>query len=745
MRKTIALTFILIGILVFSVFNTLATKAITLEEVQAQIQQLLQAINSLKVQIQTMNQTSTSVQSQPSTSSCPFVSLMYRGYSEEATTETTELQKLLKQDSSVYPEGLVTGYFGRLTEAAVQRFQAKYGIRVTGQVGPETRAKLCSFWQGGISIGNCGWCGNTCVRKTTGMYCAAVMPPTGYDCKEVNGVCQQVAISQTQLPDLTITDLTCSPNNNIQLGQSTQCNITIHNSGSVDAHTHKLEAFVGGRSAYSVYGIVSAGQTEQATFSWQCAEAGDFTVKAVVDSENIIQESNETNNEKTISICCGGTCTGLPTSNLPDLTITDITSDKGNIYIGQTQKISATEKNIGTASAGAHSSAIFGDDSTSPVTGGLTQPQTLLNGYGFVFSGNYTCTTAGYHTLTVKVDYLNQVQESNESNNNSVITVYCLASSQLPDLTITTITYNPIYPTIGQNVNFYVNEKNIGNATAGYHYIECFENNISVAKNIIPNELAPNATGQYSFIRNYTSKGTLAIKCKIDSDNRITESNETNNESVSSITIASASTSNLLVACVSSKTTNTFNVGESLALFALPTGGSGSYPTAVWSGDVTGTGLSRTVSFSTAGTKTATVKVTDSNGATATASCSVLITVSNVSIYPTQIGCIKSPAYNEDACSGYRLIKTLNYSAACYSLSQCLAVQGDGTCVKSPVYQGDTCSGYRLMSGVSRNCYTYDQCLTANQASFLESLRIQLAQINELVKKLTASLIEMNR
>jgi len=91
------------------------------------------------------------------------------------------------------------------------------------------------------------------------------------------------------------------------------------------------------------------------------------------------------------------------------------------------------------------------------------------------------------------------------------------------------------------------------------------------------------------------------------------------------------------------------------------------------------------------------------------------------------------------------VFKTLNYSAACYSLSQCLAVQGDGTCVKSPVYQGDTCSGYRLMSGVSRNCYTYDQYLTANQASFLESLQMQLAQISELVKKLTASLIEMNR
>lgn len=60
------------------------------------------------------------------------------------------LQKDLARDPSLYPEGLVTGYFGPLTLKAVQRFQTKYGIvssgtSVTtgyGRVGPRTRAKL---------------------------------------------------------------------------------------------------------------------------------------------------------------------------------------------------------------------------------------------------------------------------------------------------------------------------------------------------------------------------------------------------------------------------------------------------------------------------------------------------------------------------------------------------------------------------------------------------------------------------
>jgi len=56
--------------------------------------------------------------------------------------EVYNLQKVLAQDPTVYPEGQITGYFGELTEKAVKRFQSKYGIRVTGEVGPQTRAKL---------------------------------------------------------------------------------------------------------------------------------------------------------------------------------------------------------------------------------------------------------------------------------------------------------------------------------------------------------------------------------------------------------------------------------------------------------------------------------------------------------------------------------------------------------------------------------------------------------------------------
>ena len=55
-------------------------------------------------------------------------------------------QFLVNQGPDIYPEGLVTGYFGSLTSAAVERFQGKYGIAGAGEAGygvfgPKTRAK----------------------------------------------------------------------------------------------------------------------------------------------------------------------------------------------------------------------------------------------------------------------------------------------------------------------------------------------------------------------------------------------------------------------------------------------------------------------------------------------------------------------------------------------------------------------------------------------------------------------------
>lgn len=65
-------------------------------------------------------------------------------------SDVSSLQKLLKKDRTIYPEGIVNGNFGPATERALKRFQKKYGIATPGVagyglVGPKTRAKLNSL------------------------------------------------------------------------------------------------------------------------------------------------------------------------------------------------------------------------------------------------------------------------------------------------------------------------------------------------------------------------------------------------------------------------------------------------------------------------------------------------------------------------------------------------------------------------------------------------------------------------
>jgi peptidoglycan hydrolase-like protein with peptidoglycan-binding domain len=56
--------------------------------------------------------------------------------------DVSALQTFLAKDSTIYPEGLVTGFFGSLTEAAVKRYQTEFGISAVGRVGPATLASI---------------------------------------------------------------------------------------------------------------------------------------------------------------------------------------------------------------------------------------------------------------------------------------------------------------------------------------------------------------------------------------------------------------------------------------------------------------------------------------------------------------------------------------------------------------------------------------------------------------------------
>lgn len=88
------------------------------------------------------------------TTATPFTLQMKLGMQGD---EISRLQTFLKQYPEIYPEGLVTGYYGSLTKKAVERFQEKYGIAKAGdpgygEVGPKTRAKINELMGAGTGV-----------------------------------------------------------------------------------------------------------------------------------------------------------------------------------------------------------------------------------------------------------------------------------------------------------------------------------------------------------------------------------------------------------------------------------------------------------------------------------------------------------------------------------------------------------------------------------------------------------------
>ncbi len=120
----------------------LISRAATIEELTAQIQALLQQVTALQSAVAG----GTGSAGTQAGGVC-ISGTLSRGMENASVTN---LQAYLAKDPSVYPEAIVSGYYGVLTERAVQRYQSAQGIVSSGSpeatgwglVGPRTREHI---------------------------------------------------------------------------------------------------------------------------------------------------------------------------------------------------------------------------------------------------------------------------------------------------------------------------------------------------------------------------------------------------------------------------------------------------------------------------------------------------------------------------------------------------------------------------------------------------------------------------
>lgn len=152
-------------------------------QIQAQAQALLAQIAALQAQISSYNTTtnvSTGTGAVRDASSCPLIGRTLRqGISGD---DVLRLQQFLARDSSLYPEAIASGYYGALTEKAVQRWQVKYNIVSSGSpsstgygvVGPRTAAAIALL----CTTGSYGGVSGSTSQATVGGY-ITVTPISG--------------------------------------------------------------------------------------------------------------------------------------------------------------------------------------------------------------------------------------------------------------------------------------------------------------------------------------------------------------------------------------------------------------------------------------------------------------------------------------------------------------------------------------------------------------------------------------
>ena len=106
----------------------------TTTSVQDLIATLQKQIETLKAQIAALQIAQSAV-----VGTLKVISQLREGMTGE---DVKLLQEALAADQNIYPEGIISGYYGKLTALAVKRFQAKHGLEQAGSVGPKTLKKL---------------------------------------------------------------------------------------------------------------------------------------------------------------------------------------------------------------------------------------------------------------------------------------------------------------------------------------------------------------------------------------------------------------------------------------------------------------------------------------------------------------------------------------------------------------------------------------------------------------------------
>ena len=204
----------------------------------------------------------------------------------------------------------------------------------------------------------------------------------------------------------------------------------------------------------------------------------------------------------------------------PDLTLVNATFTPASPRIGDFITVTAQVQNRGNAAAGPF--AVQLQDSF----GTLQQSFSGLAAGASASVSFQRQVRRTQDTITLVVDPLGQVDESDETNNAVQLTVRAQQVPQLPDLVITGTSFSPPNPRVGDTVSFAITVANQGNAAAGPFAVDLRGSAGTSRVNL--SGLAAGGSVQLSF-QQPLSASVETFTAIVDPFHQVSEADENNN------------------------------------------------------------------------------------------------------------------------------------------------------------------------------------------------------------------------
>ncbi len=261
-------------------------------------------------------------------------------------------------------------------------------------------------------------------------------------------------------------------------------------------------------------------------FKTSYSKTGQYNGLLSIDSSNLVNESNEKNNEKKFRF-------KITTPKRTDLEVVDFTASKSEISVGEEVIFTARIKNksdIKSPPSGV--SFQTGKDKTIVKIPSIIpfQQDTIR-----VFHKK-TYRVAGNYTAVAIVDPAKKIKETNENNNRKEITIRVIEN--LPDLRVRLFRVNPNQIKADEQVELILFVKNRGEAKSEKCKAFFYWNPLGPPLEVDIAPLNPGERKKYVRKVTYNKAGSYKCKVVIDPTNEIKESRETNNESgVKTVTV----------------------------------------------------------------------------------------------------------------------------------------------------------------------------------------------------------------